>query len=175
MTEIFTPPLSCPTGASPDSPLAVLFNIAASTAHLTAGLAQDEERDGAETAAADHVYTAYPDTLGQAVDHDAWTGYPALRDHTLQPSAVAPLGGGLWLHHTITADADYRDVLTLLVPCTCRYGYVPSLLEDENDLQELLRELRPTGGHAVHSGDTGGPYCASTPADSSSCAHQPAR
>ncbi|MFI1557613.1 hypothetical protein [Streptomyces globisporus] len=38
-----------------------------------------------------------------------------------------------------------------------------SLLEDENDLLELLEELRPTGGHAVHRGDTGGPYCASTP------------
>ncbi|HBF79686.1 MAG TPA: hypothetical protein DD420_07070 [Streptomyces sp.] len=152
MTETLTQPV---TG----SPLAVLFDIVATIARLTL----EEERDGAETAAADHVYAAYPDTLGRVLDHDAWTGHPALRDHDLQPSAVAHLGGGLWLHHTITADADYRDVLTLLVPCTCRYGYVPSLLEDETDLQELLQELRPTGGHAVHRGDTGGPYCASTP------------
>ncbi|MCD9899087.1 hypothetical protein LUR56_01020 [Streptomyces sp. MT29] len=159
MTEILTPPLTCPTGASPDSPLAVLFNIAATSARFTL----EEERESAETTAADHIYTAYPDTLGQAVDHDAWTGYPALRDNAVQPSAVAHLDGGLWLHHTITADADYRDVLTLLVPCTCGHGYVASLLEDENDLLELLEELRPTGGHAVHSGDTGGPYCASTP------------
>ncbi|PVC80774.1 hypothetical protein DBP19_35370 [Streptomyces sp. CS090A] len=159
MTEILTPPLTCPTGASPDSPLAVLFSIAATSGRLTL----EEERESAETTAADHVYTAYPDTLGQAVDHDAWTGYPALRDNAVQPSAVAHLDGGLWLHHTITADADYRDVLTLLVPCTCGHGYVASLLEDENDLLELLQELRPTGGHAVHSGDTGGPYCASTP------------
>ncbi|MEU0703396.1 hypothetical protein ACFY9H_31310 [Streptomyces bacillaris] len=152
MTETLTPPA---TG----SPLAALFDIVAASARLTL----EEERDGAETVAADHVYAAYPDTLGQVVDHDAWTGYPALRDHALQPSAVAHLGGGLWLHHTITADADYRDALTLLVPCTCGHGYVPSLLEDESDLQELLQELRPTGGHAVHSGDTGGPYCASIP------------
>lgn len=152
MTETLTPPV---TG----SPLAVLFDIVADPARLTL----EEERDGAETAAADHVYAAYPDTLGQVVDHDAWTGYPALRDHAIQPSAVAHLGGGLCLHHTITTDADYHDALTLLVPCTCRYGYIPSLIEDETDLQELLRELRPTGGHAVHRGDTSGPYCASIP------------
>ncbi|MFB6656830.1 hypothetical protein ACFCZ4_32240 [Streptomyces microflavus] len=156
MTETLTPPAPIPAA---DSPLALLFDIAAASARLTL----EEERDGAETAAADHVYAAYPDTLGRVVDHDAWTGYPALRDHTLQPSAVAHLGGGLWLHHTITDDADYRDILTLLVPCTCRCGYVPSLIEDETDLQELLRELRPTGGRAVHRGDTGGPYCASIP------------
>ncbi|WP_331740547.1 hypothetical protein OG323_37745 (plasmid) [Streptomyces cyaneofuscatus] len=152
MTETLTPPA---TG----SPLAVLFDIVTASARLTL----EEERDGAETAADDHVYTVYPDTLGQAVDHEAWTGYPALCENALQPSAVAHLGGGLWLHHTITADADYRDALTLLVPCTCGHGYVPSLLEDETDLRELLQELRPTGGHAVHSGDTGGPYCASIP------------
>ncbi|MEU9061706.1 hypothetical protein AB0D13_23305 [Streptomyces sp. NPDC048430] len=156
MTETFMPPAISPAAGSP---LALLFDIVATTARLT----NDEERDVAETAAADHVYTAYPDTLGQAVDHDAWTGYPALRDHSVQPSAVAHLDGGLWLHHTITADADYRDVLTLLVPCTCGHGYVESLLEDESDLLELLEELRPTGGHAVHSGDTSGPYCARTP------------
>nr|MDT0527269.1 hypothetical protein [Streptomyces sp. DSM 41633] len=69
MTETLTPPA---TG----SPLAVLFDIVATTARLTL----EEERDGAETAAADHVYAAYPDTLGVVVDHDAWTGYPALRD-----------------------------------------------------------------------------------------------
>ncbi|WP_331756419.1 hypothetical protein [Streptomyces microflavus] len=157
MTETLTPPAISPAVGSP---LALLFDIVATVARLIT----DEERDGAETAAADHVYAAYPDTLGRVVDHDAWTGYPALRNHGAQPSAVAHLGGGLWLHHTITTDADYRDVLTLLVHCTCGHGYVPSLIEDENDLQELLQELRPTGGHAVHSGDTGGPYCASIPA-----------
>ncbi|MGN2363984.1 hypothetical protein [Streptomyces luridiscabiei] len=98
------------------------------------------------------------------VDHDAWTGYPALRDNSVQPSAVAHLGGGLWLHHTITADADHHDALTLLVPCTCGHGYVPSLLLDVTDLLELLQELRPTTGRAVHRGDTGGPYCAGIPA-----------
>lgn len=152
MTETLTP-------RAAGSPLAVLFDIVAASARLTV----EEERDGAETAAADHVYAAYPDTLGRVVDPDAWTGHPALRDPDLQPSAVAHLGGGLWLHHTITADADYCDVLTLLVPCTCRHGYVVSLLEDETDLQELLLELRPTGGRAVHGRDTGGPYCASIP------------
>ncbi|MEU2149652.1 MULTISPECIES: hypothetical protein [Streptomyces albovinaceus subgroup] len=156
MTEALTPPA---TG----SPLALLFDIAA-TAHLALRLVQDEEREQAETAAADHIYTAYPDTLSQAVDQDAWTGFPALMDNNVHPSAVAHLDGGLWLHHTITADADYRDVLTLLVPCACGLGYVPSLLEDERDLLELLTELRATGGRGVHSADNGGPYCDSIPA-----------
>ncbi|MEU0102923.1 hypothetical protein [Streptomyces sp. NPDC006267] len=155
MTETLTPPAA-------GSPLALLFDIT-TAAQQTARIAQDEERDMAATAAADHVYTAYPNTLGRAVDHDAWTGFPALRDHGGQPSAAAYLDGGLWLHHTIPALGDFRDVLTLLVPCDCGHGYVPSLLEDERDLLELLQELRPTGGRAVHRGDTGGPYCASTP------------
>ncbi|MFF5893850.1 hypothetical protein ACFY72_34540 [Streptomyces globisporus] len=156
MTEALTSPA---TG----SPLAHLFDIAA-TAHLTPRLIQDEERELAETAAADHIYTAYPETLGLAVDQEAWTGFPALRDNNVQPSAVAHLDGGLWLHHTMTANADYRDALTLLVPCICGHGYVPTLLEDENDLLELLNELRVTGGRAVHSDGTGGPYCDSIPA-----------
>ncbi|MFD5343410.1 hypothetical protein ACFWJY_06495 [Streptomyces anulatus] len=154
MTETLTP--------AAGSPLALLFAITTS-ARQTARIVQDEERDMAATAAADHVYTAYPNTLGRAVDHDAWTDFPALRGHGLQPSAAAYLDGGLWLHHTIPALADYRDVLTLLVPCDCGHGYVPSLLEDENDLLELLRELRSAGGCAVHSDDTGGTYCASAP------------
>ncbi|MFD8474868.1 hypothetical protein ACIQJ8_33205 [Streptomyces globisporus] len=144
------------------SPLARLFDIA-TTAHLTPRHIQDEERELAETAAADHIYTAYPETLGQAVDQDAWTRFPAGQDNNFQPSAVAHLDGGLWLHHSISAGGGYRDGLTLLVPCTCGHGYVAFVLEDENDLLELLEELRPTGGHAVHRGDTGGPYCASTP------------
>lgn len=37
----------------------------------------------AATAAADHVYTAYPNTLGRAIDHDGLTGFPALRGHGL--------------------------------------------------------------------------------------------
>lgn len=55
MTETLTPPAISPAA---DSPLALLFDIVATTAHLTTG----EERDVAETAAADHIYTAYPDT-----------------------------------------------------------------------------------------------------------------
>ncbi|MEV7060386.1 hypothetical protein AB0N60_37915 [Streptomyces microflavus] len=157
MTDTLTPPA---TG----SPLALLFDIAATTGQLTAGLVQDEEREVAETAASDHVYTAYPDTLGLVVDHEAWTGFPALRDNSVQPSAVAYLGDSLWLHHTITADADHHDALALLSPCICGHGYVPSLLLDERDLLELLQELRPTSGRAVHCADAVGPDCASIPA-----------
>ncbi|WP_327170173.1 hypothetical protein OG471_00920 [Streptomyces sp. NBC_01336] len=151
MTEILTPPAT-------HSPLAFLFDIVATTARLN----REEECDGAETAAADHVYSAFPDTVGRALEHDAWTGYPALRDEAIAPSAVAYLDGGLWLHHTITHDADYRDVLTLIVPCTCGRGYAALQLEDESDLLEVLDELRTAAGRSAHGGDTGGLYCAST-------------
>ncbi|MER5362725.1 hypothetical protein [Streptomyces sp. NPDC002785] len=156
MTETLAPPV---TGLAADSPLSILFNIVATTTRAS----RDEESDGAETAAADHVYRAYPDTLGTALEEFSWTGQPSLRDNGFEPSAVACMGGGLWLHHTVTDDADYRDVLTLLVPCTCERGYVGWQLEDENDLVEILTELRRTDGHTVHDGDTGGPHCASTP------------
>lgn len=157
MTEPLTPPV---TGLLADSPLAVLFDIVATTARIS----EDEECDGAEIAAADHVYRAYADTLGRVLEHDAWTGYPALRDNAFEPGAVAYLGGGLWLHHTITNGADYHDVLTLIVPCPCGRGYVDPQLEDENDLLEVLEELRGTGGRSAHGGDTGGLYCDSTTA-----------
>ncbi|MFD8621952.1 hypothetical protein [Streptomyces sp. NPDC059513] len=55
--------LAAPAGSA----LALLFDIVATSARLTL----EEERDVAQTAAADHVYTVYPNTLGQAVDHDA--------------------------------------------------------------------------------------------------------
>ncbi|MFD8732860.1 hypothetical protein [Streptomyces sp. NPDC059611] len=55
--------LAAPAGSA----LAFLFDIVATSARLTL----EEERDVAQTAAADHVYTVYPNILGQAVDHDA--------------------------------------------------------------------------------------------------------
>lgn len=151
MTEILTLPAT-------HSPLVFLFDIVATTARLN----REEECDGAETAAADHVYGAYLDTFGRALECDVWSGYPALRDNAFEASAVAYLDGGLWLHHTITHDADYRDVLTLIVPCTCERGYTTTQLEDESDLLEVLDELRTAGGRSEHGGDTGGLYCAGT-------------
>ncbi|WP_327713761.1 hypothetical protein OG912_38385 (plasmid) [Streptomyces sp. NBC_00464] len=157
MTETLMPPL---TGLTNGSPLAALFDIVATTARLN----REEECDSAETAAADHVYGAYPDTFGRVLEHDAWTGYPALRDHAIEPSAMAYLDNGLWLHHTITHDADYRDVLTLVVPCVCGRGYTATRLDDESDLLEVLEELRTAGGRSAHGGDTGGLYCAGSTA-----------
>ncbi|WP_051845497.1 hypothetical protein [Streptomyces sp. NRRL S-813] len=117
---------------------------------------EDEQRDDAETTAAHHVYTAYPNTLAQVVDAMDWQGYPALRQdgvRVLKASAVAWLGGGLWLHHTqhITEQDGARDVLTLIVPCTCGHGYVDIHLETEAELLEILAELRPTHGRSPHT------------------------
>ncbi|GAA4694346.1 hypothetical protein [Streptomyces youssoufiensis] len=144
-----------------DSPLALLLDIVATTTRRT----REEEREGAETAAADHVYRAYTSTLGAALEDTQWTGYPALGG--TEPSAVAYLGAGLWLHHTTTYDTEYSDggdALALIVPCACGRGYITSHLESEDDLVELLAELHPTGGRAEHGSDTRGRYCASIPA-----------
>ncbi|MEU9397780.1 hypothetical protein AB0D86_48405 [Streptomyces sp. NPDC048324] len=71
MTDTLTPPTAV-IGA--DSPLALLFDIALEIG--TQG--EDEQRDDAQTAALDHVWNAYPDTLGKALDEDDWSGQPAL-------------------------------------------------------------------------------------------------
>ncbi|MFE1056992.1 hypothetical protein [Streptomyces rochei] len=148
MTEI----LALPTRPyAADSPLAYLLDMAADAA----GPTEDEQRDDAETTAAHHVYTAYPHSLAHVIDAMDWRGYPALRDgiHDLEPSAVAWLDGGLWLHHTlhISEVGGARDVLTLIVPCTCGHGYVDIPLDTEDVLLEILAELRPTQGRSVHT------------------------
>ncbi|MDQ1033076.1 hypothetical protein QF035_010658 [Streptomyces umbrinus] len=84
---------------------------------------EEEERDAAETTAAHLVYRAYTYSLALAVDPETWQGYPAVREHgarRFEATAVAFLGGGLWLHHTlrITEADGASDVLTLIVPCT---------------------------------------------------------
>jgi hypothetical protein len=136
--------------AATDSPLAFLLDIARQLDTISA----DDEREDAKTAALDHAWGHYPDTLGKALDEDDWTGYPALTGASLEPSAVAFLDGGLWLHF----DRD-TQLLTLIVPCTCGRGYVDTVLENEADLLELLKLLAPAGGRFQH--DTAKPDCTS--------------
>ncbi|MGW1364550.1 hypothetical protein ACWCQP_44995 [Streptomyces chartreusis] len=143
MTETLTPPT---VAAGADSPLALLFDIALEIG--TQG--EDEQRDDAQTAALDHVWTAYPDTLGKALDTDDWSGQPALDGAGLEPSAVAYLDGGLWLHHSSDGDQE-RDVLTLIAPCTCGTGYIDTVLDGERDLLQVLTDLRATGGRFPHN------------------------
>ncbi|MEU0119061.1 hypothetical protein ABZ137_36640 [Streptomyces bobili] len=149
MTETLTPPTAA-VGA--DSPLALLFDIALEIG--TQG--EDEQRDNAETAALDHVWNAYPDTLGKALDDDDWSGRPAVPGAVLEPCAVAYLDGGLWLHHTVDGDQE-QDVLTLIAPCTCGNGYIDTVLDGERDLLQVLTDLRATGGRFPHNSD--GPDC----------------
>ncbi|MFG2351999.1 hypothetical protein [Streptomyces phaeochromogenes] len=139
-----------------DSPLAYLMDIAAEAVDAPS---EDEERDGAETAAAQHVFRAYAYSFGQAVEGMDWHGYPAVREHgarRFEASAVACLGGGLWLHHTLRiSEADgASDVLTLIVPCTCGRGYTDITVDTEDVLMELLAELRPTHGLSLHDDRT---------------------
>ncbi|MGW0653686.1 hypothetical protein ACWD4T_33700 [Streptomyces umbrinus] len=148
----------------PDSPLAHLMEIAAAAVDEAS---EAEERDSAETAAAQHVFRAYTYSLAQAVDSEAWQGYPAVREHRVrrwEASAAACLGGGLWLHHTlrISEEDGASDALTLIVPCTCERGYVDIVLDTEDVLMELLTELRPTHGLSLHDDRT--PDCHSVQA-----------
>ncbi|MGW2690182.1 hypothetical protein ACWC6I_44440 [Streptomyces sp. NPDC001414] len=134
-----------------DSPLAVLLGIATDAV----GPDDDEQRDDAETTAAHHVYYAYPDTLAGVVDAVDWQGYPSVTldgGRRLEPSAVAWLDGGAWLHHTlnITVDDGAQDVLTLIVPCTCGRGYVDITLDTEGVLVDVLTDLAPTHGRSPH-------------------------
>ncbi|MDQ0605514.1 hypothetical protein QF037_009947 [Streptomyces canus] len=134
-----------------DSPLAYLLELAAD-ADVDS---EDEQRDDAQTAAAHHIYERYADSLARALEVMDWQGYPAWTGvgGRQEPSAVAWLDGGLWLHHTlrITEADGALDVLTLIVPCTCGRGYVDISVEYEHDLIEILAELRPTHGHAPHT------------------------
>ncbi|MGY4983776.1 hypothetical protein ACWCYL_42800 [Streptomyces sp. 900105755] len=137
-----------------DSPLAVLLALATDTV----GPDETEQREDAETAAAHHVYNAYAHTLASVVDACDWQGYPSVTltdGRRLEPSAVAWLDGGAWLHHTlrITVDDGAFDALTLVVPCTCGRGYVDILLDTEDALIEILTELAPTHGRSPHITD----------------------
>ena len=136
----------------PHSPLAYLMEIAAAAADEAA---EQDERDAAETSAAHLVYRTYTYSLAQALDSEAWQGYPIVREHgtrRFEASAVAFLGGGLWLHHTLRiSEADgASDVLTLIVPCTCERGYTDITVDTEEVLIEMLAELRPTYGRSLH-------------------------
>ncbi|MGW6926531.1 hypothetical protein ACWGA9_35605 [Streptomyces sp. NPDC054950] len=138
----------------PDSPLAFLLEVAAD-AH---GPEDSEQREDAETAAAHHIYAAYPQTLAQAVEAADWQGAAATDSggRRVEPSAVAWLDGGLWLHHTlrITERDGAADVLTLVTPCTCG-RYTGITLDGEEMLLELLAELAPTHGRSVHDDTVG--------------------
>jgi hypothetical protein len=140
------------------SPLARLFALVSEYDTYT----EAEQREDAELAAAHHTFNAYGATIGQVLDGDDWTGQIALKDNRLEASAVAWLEGGLWLHHTldISESDGARDVLTLIAPCACGSGYIDYQLENEDDLLQILTDLRRTHGRVPH--DDG--ECASVPA-----------
>lgn len=148
MTETLHTP-SRPYGA--DSPLAYLLELA----EHAAGPSEQEQRDDAETAAVHYICNEYGSTLGQAVDAEAWQGYPGVPEdgsQRFEASAVAWLDGGLWLHHTlrISERDGAEDRLTLVVPCTCGRGYIDLVLGGEEDLMEILADFRPTAGQSPH-------------------------
>ncbi|MCQ9134589.1 hypothetical protein [Streptomyces hilarionis] len=146
MTDILKPVIA--PALDDASPLARLFAVVSELdAHTEA-----KQREDAELAAAHHVYNAYPGTVGQVLDSEAWTGQAAVKDNRLAASAVAWLQGGSWLHHIlhISENDGAHDVLTLIAPCACDGGYVDFRLEDEDDLLEILNDLRRSHGRVPH-------------------------
>ncbi|MFJ3673706.1 hypothetical protein ACIPSE_45415 [Streptomyces sp. NPDC090106] len=141
MTDTVIPPA---VGA--DSPLAHLFDMVREMSVQ----GEEEQREDAETAALDHIWCVYPDTLGRFVHEEDWTGKATVAGAGLEPCAVAYLDGGLWLHHCGSGGHEYR-VLTLIAPCTCGNGYIDTVVGGETDLLQLLAELQPTGGRFPHS------------------------
>lgn len=154
MTDILESPVA--PALADDSPLARLF------AMVDDEPTADEQRDDAQTAAAHYAYNAYGATIGQVLEAMDWAGQTPVKDNRLEASATAWLEGGLWLHHTLNiSEADGAiDVLTLIVPCGCGNGYVDFQLESEEDLMEILADLRRTGGRVAHQHDED---CASVP------------
>jgi hypothetical protein len=138
-----------------DSPLAHLLDMVQAVGQPT----EDEQREDAVTAAAHHIYNAYPDTLARVLDVMDWTGHPALHSPggIFEPAATAWLDGELWLHHTLRlSETDGAvNMLTLIVPCTCGRGYTDIVLDSEDMLIEILAELRPTHGKSVHDENLG--------------------
>ncbi|WP_432190466.1 hypothetical protein [Streptomyces sp. Tue6028] len=113
---------------------------------------EEEQRIDAQMAAAHHAYNVYAGAIGRVLEDLDWAGHPSLKDNRLPASAVARLGDGLWLHHTltITEDDGVLDVLTLVAPCSCGRGYLDIQLAGEGDLVQILTDLRCNGGRAVH-------------------------
>jgi hypothetical protein len=155
VTDTLNPPVR---PYADDSPLAYLMDLAAEAHHVPT---DDEQREDAVTTAAHHIYDAYHSTIGQVLDAGDWRGYPALRPSgspEFEPSAVAWLDGGLWLHHTLRTDINGAvDVLALVVPCTCGQGYTDIVLDTEDDLLEILAGLHATNGRSPH--DASHPDC----------------
>ena len=154
MTDILESPVA--SALEDDSPLARLF------AMVDAEPTADEQREDAQLAAAHCAYTRYGATIGLVLEDMDWTGQIPVKDNGLESSAIAWLEGGLWLHHTLNiSEADgATNVLTLIVPCACGRGYVDFQLESEEDLMEILADLRRTGGRVAHQHDED---CASVP------------
>ncbi|MEU1600458.1 hypothetical protein ABZ468_48855 [Streptomyces sp. NPDC005708] len=156
MTETLVPPTAT---VGENTPLAILFDIAAAIAVPSEDeQRKDEQREEAVTAALHYLWNTYPDTLGKALNEEDWHGMPAVPGAGLEPSAVAFLGGGLWLHHTTDVDQS-RDLLTLVAPCTCGNGYVDRLLDGEWELVWILTDLTATYGRFPHNTDR--PHCMS--------------
>ena len=83
--------------------------------------------------AIDYLATHLPETLGEVLRDDQWTGYPALPAQGTN-TAVAPLGDGIWvLYHYAVTNYTVDVGIHLVVPCPCD-SYIEILCDDDQAL-----------------------------------------
>ncbi|WP_199552642.1 hypothetical protein [Streptomyces sp. N35] len=142
MTDVLTPPDLATIDVEVPDPLSQLLNIA----KQAPAPSPEQERDTASLTAADHVYEHYTKTLGEAFcEAFDWHGLPSIPARDLEPSAIAELRDGSWLHHTVDTsyDGSVRHILTLLVPYDCGCGYRDIVLRGEDHLITVLKTYGP--------------------------------
>jgi hypothetical protein len=98
--------------------------------------------------AIDYLATHLPETLGEVLRDDQWTGYPALPAQGTN-TAVAPLGDGIWVlyHYAVTNDTVHVGI-HLVVPCPCG-SYIEILCDDD---QALAIAMTGIDGWQAHPG-----------------------
>jgi hypothetical protein len=87
-----------------------------------------------------HLIANYPATLGALLTEQHFTGFAAWGDR--EPTAVAHLGDGVWLHYEEPRQVfGSRPVLTLLIPCRCGLGYRLLAVSSQEELLQVLGDL----------------------------------
>jgi hypothetical protein len=111
----------------------------------------DHQAQLAVRLADDQIHTEFPATIARVLDPEAWQGYPALYldgaecEWAIGPCAVAHLGEGLWLHHTIVPGTSRLSEprWTLIVACACG-DYREVTVSDD---YQFARELQHIDDH----------------------------
>ncbi|MFJ2407057.1 hypothetical protein ACIOUE_37820 [Streptomyces xanthochromogenes] len=112
-----------------------------------------EQAQQALYVAIDHTINEFPATLGSVLWEEHWTGYPdPWLTEDANGFAVAHLGDGVWVHHTVTTSScddghsvrwqvSERHTVTLIAPCSCGQGYRTAPIASEDELLDMVHEF----------------------------------